>query len=192
MPEKEKAILVWYKRDLRVSDHRPLSEAFAAARLIGARVLAFYCFEPSVVSAPDFSGFHRQFIEDSLLDLSDSLARIGVPLLVFERNVSDAMKFILSSYDVPEVFSHEETCNAITFRRDVLMGKFLRSKGIRWTEFPTNGVVRRLRSRDGWSKIWNSRMSEPMLPVPDPQDSFVPILESDSWRSTAVRFAIQK
>jgi deoxyribodipyrimidine photo-lyase len=101
-------------------------------------VIAIYSFEPRVILAPDFSQFHRQFIEDSLLDLSNSLLDIGVPFLIFERNISDVIKYILDSYDIDSVFSHEETGNAITYDRDIMMGKYLRSKSITWTEYPTN------------------------------------------------------
>lgn len=67
MPNKtESIILVWYKRDLRVSDHAPLTEAIQRGKVKNIRVIAFYSFEPRVTSASDFSDFHRQFIEDSL------------------------------------------------------------------------------------------------------------------------------
>jgi deoxyribodipyrimidine photo-lyase len=91
-----------------------------------------------VTGAPDFSDFHRQFIEDSLIDLVGSLESIGVPLIIFERHISDVMKYIFEHYDVDSVYSHEETGNAITYERDIMMGKYLRSKGISWTEYPTN------------------------------------------------------
>jgi deoxyribodipyrimidine photo-lyase len=81
-----------------------------------------------VTGASDFSDFHRQFIEDSLIDLHSSLESIGVSLLIFERNISDVMKYILEYYHVDSVFSHEETGNAITYERDIMMGKYLRSK----------------------------------------------------------------
>ena len=38
---------VWFKRDLRVIDHRPLNEAAGA-------VLAIYIIEPAVIYAHDF------------------------------------------------------------------------------------------------------------------------------------------
>lgn len=39
--------VVWFKRDLRVRDHRPLLEACARGP-----VLALYCFEPSLMREP--------------------------------------------------------------------------------------------------------------------------------------------
>jgi deoxyribodipyrimidine photo-lyase len=191
MQEKQKIILVWYKRDLRISDHAPLTEAIRLWREKNISVLAFYSFEPRVTSAPDFSDFHRQFIEDSLIDLHSSLESIGVSFLIFEKNISDVMKYILDYYDIDSIFSHEETGNAITYDRDIMMGKYLRSKWISWTEYPTNWVVRRLGSRDDWSKIWNSRMMEPISPPPERQDLFVSSLISDSWQRNIGNTRIQ-
>jgi deoxyribodipyrimidine photo-lyase len=34
---------------------------------------------------------------------------------------------------------------------------------IKFTEFPSNGVVRRLKSRNEWNKIWNTRMSQSIV-----------------------------
>jgi deoxyribodipyrimidine photo-lyase len=136
--QKSPLIIVWYKRDLRVSDHRPLSEALMLGKRQGIPVIALYVFEPRVTSAPDFSMFHRQFIEESLSDLTESLDTIGVPLLIFERHISDVMKLILGQHEIIHLFSHEETGNRITYDRDLLMKQYLRSKSILWSEFPTN------------------------------------------------------
>lgn len=48
------------------------------------------------------------------------------------------MKIILEKYDIESIFSHEETGNGITYKRDILMAKYLISKRIIWKEFPTN------------------------------------------------------
>ena len=190
--QKQKIILVWFKRDIRISDHRSLSEALSRWKSQDIPVIAFYSFEPRVTSAPDFSDFHRQFIEESLRDLSQSLKGLNIPFFIFERNISDVMKYILEFYDVEHIFSHEETWNTITYERDIMMGKYLKSKNILWTEYPTNGVVRRLKSRDDWSKIWNSRMIVPILPPPDPQGSFSCPLISDRWQKDIGNPYIQK
>ena len=34
-------------------------------------------------------------------------------------------------------------------------------------EYPCNGVVRRLKSRDDWSKIRNQRMAKALIPKPE-------------------------
>ena len=51
-----------------------------------------------------------------------------------------------------DLVSHEETGNLWTYARDRRVGAWARETGVRWTELPQSGVVRRLASRDGWAK----------------------------------------
>ena len=44
-------------------------------------------------------------------------------------------------------------------------------------EFPTNGVIRKLNSRDKWSAIRNQRMTDKILPMPN---ALIPILDYKS------------
>jgi deoxyribodipyrimidine photo-lyase len=59
---------------------------------------------------------------------------------------------------IDAVWSHEETGNQWTFRRDQRLRRYLETRNIPWHEVPQNGVVRRLASRDGWSRQWEARM----------------------------------
>ena len=48
--------VVWFKRDLRVEDHRPLAQAQAAAQCAGqGAVLPLYIAEPEFWQLPDAS-----------------------------------------------------------------------------------------------------------------------------------------
>ncbi|MDX2179244.1 MAG: deoxyribodipyrimidine photo-lyase [Bryobacteraceae bacterium] len=154
--------VVWFKRDLRIVDHRPLAEA--AER--GA-VLPLYIYEPSVWNAPDSDPRHWRFVRESLIELRDSLAKLGAPLVV---RVGEALD-VLRSLPVTALWSHEETGNAMTYARDRAVRKWAREAKIPFIEFPTGGVVRRLKSRDGWSKIWERRVAEPVLEAPMRLDS---------------------
>lgn len=126
--EKPKILLVWYKRDLRITDHAPLTAALVLGKEKDIPVIAWYSFEPRITSAPDFSDFHRQFIESSLTELSSLLKARNIPLIIFERPISEAMKNILEHYKIEQIFSHEETGNAISYERDTQMQKYLKTK----------------------------------------------------------------
>lgn len=91
-------------------------------------VMAWYSFEPRITSAPDFSDFHRQFIESSLTELSSLLRARNIPLVIFERPISEAIKYILEHYQIVQIFSHEETGNALSYERDIQMKKYLEIK----------------------------------------------------------------
>jgi deoxyribodipyrimidine photo-lyase len=102
------------------------------------------------------------------------------------------MQLFLDAYTIKHLFSHEETGNAITYSRDLRLATFLESQKISWTEFPTNGVVRKLQSRDTWSKIWDSRMYSKILPVPIFKQTFPSEIRSDSWQKSFQKSSLQK
>ena len=68
--------IVWFKRDLRIVDHRPL--AAAAERGL---VLPLYVVEPELWRQPDASERQWMFCRESLLELRQSLADRGQPLV---------------------------------------------------------------------------------------------------------------
>lgn len=149
--------VVWFKRDLRVADHRPLYEA--AQR---GPVLPLYIVEPDLYRAPDYSALHWNFTRESLLELRESLRGLGAPLVVRHGNALE----VLQQLPIAGLWAHEETGNAVSYARDRLVRRWAKETKLPFTEFPANGVVRRLPSRNGWSRIWESRMAEPLIPCP--------------------------
>ncbi len=149
--------IVWFKRDLRLSDHEPVCSAISE----GLPVLLLYCFEPSWMRAPDSDERHWRFVHESLDDMKHRLAPMGIPLYVFHAEVLDVLDALRSVVTVKAIFSHEETGNRLTFDRDRAVAAFCRKHGIAWHETPTGGVVRRLYHREGWERNWLERMSRP-------------------------------
>ena len=153
--------VVWFKRDLRVHDHAPL--ALAAAE--GA-VLPLYVVEPRLWQQPDAAGRHWAFIHESLMELDAALRQRGQPLCVIVDEMLPALQRLYAQHGAFRLWSHEETGNLWTYARDRAIGKWMRDHGLTWTELPQNGVVRRLRSRDGWAQRWEARMREPRARAP--------------------------
>ncbi|MGF1530086.1 MAG: FAD-binding domain-containing protein [Puniceicoccaceae bacterium] len=152
--------MVWFKRDLRVRDHQPLHTAS-----IAGPVLSLYCVEPSLLRAPDFSSRHWNFIAPALRELARNLDRAGAPLIIFHGEVLDALAQLHSQ--APFVLhSHAETGAQITFGRDRAVARWARENQIEWKEYPSGGVVRGLRDRNGWAKEWERRISRELLPIP--------------------------
>lgn len=154
--------VVWFKRDLRVFDHAPL---VAAAK--HRQVLPLYVYEPDLVRAPDCAPQHVYFINECLSDLDQALSARGSPLQIQYGEIIKVLQRVLDTFGPFALYSHEETGNALSYERDKRVAAWCREHGIAWTEFPSNGVVRRLSSRDEWSDIWMERMKQPSLPAPD-------------------------
>ena len=158
---KARVQLVWFKRDLRVVDHAPLGEA--AKR--GA-VLPLYVAEPGLWEQPDAAARHWAFITESLQELREALAALGQPLVVRCGEIIQVLEDLQRRVAIDAVWSHEETGNQWTFRRDQRLRRYLETRNIAWQELPQNGVVRRLASRDGWSRQWETRMLAPTAVPP--------------------------
>jgi deoxyribodipyrimidine photo-lyase len=147
--------VVWFKRDLRIDDHAPLTEA--ARR---GPVLPLYIAEPELWAQPDMAGRHWAFIAEALHELRRDLAQRGQPLVVRCGRVVDVLAELRQVHGALALWSHEETGQAWTYARDLEVSEWCRAVGVPWRELPQNGVVRRLRSRNGWAARWQTRMSE--------------------------------
>ena len=153
--------VVWFKKDLRVADHRPLS--LAAAR---GPVLPLYIAEPGFWAEPDASGRQWDFAAESLAELRTALAVLGQPLCIMVGDAASILARLHEAHGIAALWSHQETGNGWTFARDRAVAAWARQAGIAWHEFRPFGVVRRLRSRDGWAKAWDREMAAPQSPAP--------------------------
>jgi deoxyribodipyrimidine photo-lyase len=162
--------VVWYKKDLRLSDHAPLAWAAAQARQRAGDVLALWVYEPAMWQQPDASARHLGFANECLAELQTQMAQQGSPLLRCHGDmlgVLAQLKEVLGSFTL---VSHEETGNGWSYARDKAVAAWCKSHGIVWRQFPSNAVVRALHTRGGgrdrWSAHWAARMKDAPLAVP--------------------------
>jgi deoxyribodipyrimidine photo-lyase len=170
--EKPQCQIVWFKRDLRIQDHRPLVEA--AKR---GSVLPLYVVEPELWRQPDVSARQWQFIAECLNELDTALGRLGQPLIVRVGEVVDVLADLRQRHAVTGLWSHEETGNAWTFARDKVVGAWARDQGIPWHEIPQHGVQRRLKNRNGWALAWDRQMAET---IADPPRALPPVADAQT------------
>ncbi len=158
---KRKINVVWFKRDLRLSDHAPLNTAIEN----GLPNLLLYVFEPSLIESPDSDTRHWRFIYESLNDMNKRLLPLHKQVYFFYGEVEHVFTLISGEYHIEKVFSHRETGNWASYQRDIRMSRFFKEKGISWMEFQNNGIIRKLKSRENWEKRWKEFMSAPCSPV---------------------------
>ena len=153
--------VVWFKRDLRSWDHRPL--LLASER---GPVLPLLVVEPELWRQQDASARQWAFAAECALELREALAHLGQPLVVRCGDVVEVLERARRHFGIAALWSHEETGNGSTYARDRRVAAWARSHAIPWHELPQFGVVRRLASRDGWARGWEARMAEPTSPAP--------------------------
>lgn len=156
------AQVVWFKKDLRVADHQPLA---AASR--GGPVVCLFIHEPEWWATPECDGSHRIFQSECLVDLHASLRRRGVGLLQRHGNAVEVLERLASEIDIASLWSHEETGADWTYRRDLAVQAWCRARGISWREFRQDGVVRRLKNRNGWAERWQRTMHRALVEAPE-------------------------
>ena len=123
--------LVWFKRDLRLSDHRPLREASERGQ-----VICLYVFEPEVCGSEEFDESHFNFICESLAELRDGLRAKGGELAVRTGSLPGVFQDLRQQYPFADLWSHEETGNAVTFDRDRRVAAWAKERSVRWHELP--------------------------------------------------------
>lgn len=157
--------VVWFKRDLRLVDHRPLYEASQHGS-----VLPLYIVEPELWHQPDTSLRQWRFIRQSLVELDRDLRQASeegtVGLVVRVGDTVQVLSQIHEQYGIAHLWAHQEVGNAWTFARDRAVRRWARQRGIPFTECAQDGIIRGLKSREGWKEHWESVMAEPLVPVP--------------------------
>jgi deoxyribodipyrimidine photo-lyase len=153
--------VVWFKRDLRVRDHAPLAAAAAADN-----ALALHVVEPAWLDSPECHPRQVAWTLAALGELRAALAARGLPLVVRVGPVPAVFDALRRDFAFTHLFSHEETGPLWTYDRDRAVAAWCRERGVAWHEFAHTGVVRRLRSRNGWAQQWQRRMDAPEVAMP--------------------------
>jgi len=153
--------VVWFKRDLRTTDHRPLAEAASTGP-----VLPLYVAEPEYWRLPDTST--RQWLaqRSALVELSARLSILGAPLIVRIGTITEVLAKIHAAAGIGRILAHEETGNLWTFQRDRAVRAFCRERGIPFLEFSQTGVIRGSPARDGWAARHARFMQDRTAPEP--------------------------
>jgi deoxyribodipyrimidine photo-lyase len=180
--------LVWFKKDLRLSDHAPMVWAAAHARQHAGGVLALWVYEPAMWQQPDASARHLGFANECLAELQMQMVQSNTqavapasqvvhpgqpdsPLLRCHGDMLAVLAKVKEALGHFTLISHEETGNGWSYARDKAVARWCHANGIAWRQFPSNAVVRALHTlgggRDRWSAHWAARMKDAPLAAPD-------------------------
>ncbi len=154
--------VVWFKRDLRLTDHAPL----VAACRHPQPVLLLYVVEPMLLDDPHMDVRHWRFIWQSLEDIQGRLRACGGRVLVLAGSMPEVLGRLHERERIETLFSHEETGLANTFARDRAVADWCRANGVTWQQAPTGAVIRPCSDRSSWDRAWHRTMKASLL-TPD-------------------------
>lgn len=152
--------ILWFKRDLRLSDHEALAAAIASRRPL----LLLFCFEPSLSYSYDFDLRHWSFQYQSLMDCNAQLEKYQTQILWGRVEVLEALDAISKNFRIVEIFSHQETGTQLTFDRDKEVKRFCHQNQIKWREYRQHPVQRGKKTcSEIWDKQWINHMKTPLF-----------------------------
>jgi len=149
--------IVWFKRDLRFTDHEPLFYAQKES----LPILFLYCFEPEVMAYADSDTRHWRFVYESLQQMKTKVEDVQGRLHICHNEALAVFNILAKNYHVKNIFSHQEIGNQITYHRDLAVQSFCKTNAIEWKEYQLHGVIRKLKSRKNWQASWQKKMTEP-------------------------------
>ena len=179
--------LFWFKKDLRTFDNEALNEA-----LKRGNVIPIYVVETDLWKLPDHSSRQWEFVRESLIDLKNSLNDIGLKLIIRVGNIEDVIKEFMERFHVESIYSHEETGNEWTFKRDQSLRNFIKNKSINWNEYRQFGVFRGLKTRKSWSQKWEQHMSQELINNPKRVNYFINIPSHSLPSSKSLNLNVDK
>ena len=153
--------IVWFKRDLRITDHAPLAEAADH----GA-VCPLFIIEPNMWSQPDASRRHYDFLLESLTELDAALTALGQALIIRVGDAVEVLANLKAETGFTRLWSHQETGNGWTYARDLAVKEWAFANGVSWEERKQHGVMRGPHNRDKWAANWHKEIYQPQLQPP--------------------------
>ena len=148
--------LVWLKRDIRTLDHEPIFNAEKK----NEPYLIIYIFDKKIIDCMDFSKRHMRFIYQSILDANQKLVKYNKEINIFLGDSVEIFKFLIQKFIIKNIFSYQESGTELTWNRDKKVMQLCKNSDISWIEFQRDGIVRGIKNRKGWNKMWEIQMNK--------------------------------
>lgn len=162
--------IIWFKRDLRIDDHRALVNA-----LKHETIIPLYIIEPDLWQQPDSSNRHWLFIRESLIELKQQLQNLGSDLIIRIGEAEKVFSNLVIDYAVTHIYAHFETGNYWTYQRDLRVIYLFKQYNVLFEEYAQFGVTRKLDDRDNWLQYRDEIINAPLLNIPTKIPKLPPI-----------------
>ena len=154
--------LVWLRRDLRLADNPALVEAVRSGR----PVLFLFNLDSERLNRHDVDGIHIQWELDCLNQLRIDVEKRGGAVLFRFGPVLESLNELHERYAIEAIYGNEESGLQWSWNRDKQVAEWCLHQDIEFIEFPSNGVIRGLASRDDWKALRDRRMKCSLIEVP--------------------------
>ena len=101
---KQDINIVWFKRDLRFTDHEPLH----SAQRENIPLLLIYFFEPSLIAYDDSDVRHWRFVHESLQEMQEKLKSINTQIYIFHNEAQTVFTKLKENYNIKTYSEYNE------------------------------------------------------------------------------------
>lgn len=157
LDKKKEANIFWFKKDLRLYDNEALENAVNSDNPL----ILIYSFEPSLWLQGDSSYRQFKFAYESVQDLKTTCNKNNLVLNILREEILDILIYLNDRFKIENLYSHQETGNMWSFKRDLQVKSWCDYNNVGWSEVSQFGVIRVLKDRDGWASKWYHKMSLP-------------------------------
>lgn len=134
--------VLWFKRDLRLSDHLPLFEAMRQAKRNGL-VLPIYIHEPSQIFDAHSARQHQAFVHECLDDLQQQFQAVGGYLHEALGEAVAVLAALHAQFKFTQLWAHQETTQRTQYKRDQDVATWCKTAHVQFIELPQNNVHRK-------------------------------------------------
>ncbi len=152
--------ICWFKKDLRVVDNEALYKASKDYDM-----LPIYILEKEKWQQLSHSYRQWQFCKECLIDLNEDLSLMGQPLIIRIGDVIDIFEEIKKTYEIKGIYSHQETGDFLSYKRDQKVRIWSKRNNIPWVEYVQFGVFRGPLKRDIWAKTYKKHFEKEVINV---------------------------
>ncbi|MBE9101727.1 FAD-binding domain-containing protein [Vacuolonema iberomarrocanum] len=160
-----KRTVVWFRRDLRVSDHAPLHRAAMRGAVIPVFVL-----DRALLWHPETSVARVAFMLDCLRSLDQDLRDRGGRLIIRYGDPAEVLPQLVRDSEAEGVYAHIDFERIYGRVRDARVNQALAQADmkIRWFEPP--GTTPELMAYPRYRDLWYLHMAQSQLPTPSQVD----------------------
>lgn len=159
--------LLWFRRDLRLSDNSMV----AAAAATGEPVLPFFIIDPWFYAHPEIGRLRIRFLFDCLRDLDRALRQVGNRLWLFEGQSTAILQQLAQSCQDQEIIPHLRWQADVQFAygrdRDLTVWQLWQERGWPCQVGLNNFIKRRPHTRQQWFADYYAYQRAPVHPTPE-------------------------
>lgn len=153
--------VVWFRRDLRISDHEPLHRA--ARRGL---VIPVFVFDRALLLHPETGSGRVRFMLSCLASLDRDLKSRGGRLILRAGDPVEVLPQLVKETGAEGIYSHIDFERIYGRVRDARLNQALAKEGVKVRWFEPQGTTPELMTYPDYRQLWYRQMRSPKVPTP--------------------------